>query len=102
MASSIEGFIEVWSECSIGFSVLAEYFLTTLSLSIKYYDLRTRGTDTDTLFSLKFDGKGEPPKIGQLLTMANNLSLTTQNIVVVYHINRDLPEGWWGILRKTM
>ncbi len=32
----------------------------------------------------------------------NNFPLTTQNIVVVYHINRDLPEGWWGTLRKSV
>ena len=28
--------------------------------------------------------------------------MTTQNIVVLYHINRDLPEGWWGTLRKPV
>ena len=39
--------------------MLKECLLTALSLSKKYYDLGTRSTDTDTLFSIEFTGKGE-------------------------------------------
>jgi hypothetical protein len=29
-----------------------------------------------------------------------NFPLTTQNIVVGFHIDRDVPEGWWGGLQE--
>ena len=53
-----EDFIEVWSELQDGFSMLAECFMTASSPSKKYYGLRTRDTDTGTLFSRSSSGKG--------------------------------------------
>jgi hypothetical protein len=37
--------------------------------------------------------KVNPKEIDLFPTMTHNLSLTTQNFVVAFHINREVPEG---------